>query len=95
MSKKIEESNLSFNESHMVTGKTKLWNIVNKRGEYLGRIKWYGAFRGYCFYTDSQETIYDHKCLLEVWTFITNANREHRMKNSKEGKAIAKIMSSK
>lgn len=105
MTKKIDKSQdlgtkttyLCFNENHMVTtGKTKLWYVMNKRGECLGSIKWYGAFRGYCFYTDTTEVIYDHNCLREIWEFLYTVNTEHRMMlNRQRALKIEKALASK
>jgi len=33
------------------TGKTEIWNIISKSSDFiLGQIKWYGAWRQYCFW---------------------------------------------
>ena len=50
--------------------KTKVWDVMNKvHGVFIGQIKWHGAWRQYCFFT--QEPIILAKgCMLDINNFI-------------------------
>ncbi len=48
------------------TGKTEIWNIISKSSKsILGQIKWYGAWRQYCFFP-SRSTLFNITCLDDV-----------------------------
>ena len=48
------------------TGKTDIWNVLSKTSGYiLGQIKWYGAWRQYCFWP-SPQTIFNPQCMLDI-----------------------------
>ncbi len=52
------------------TGKTDVWNILSKRSGYiLGKIKWYGSWRQYCFFP-AAETVFNKTCMEDVIKFI-------------------------
>lgn len=56
--------------------KTKKWDIISKSGGYpLGRIKWYGAWRQYCFFPDIG-TIWNKGCLEDINRFIEDHKNE-------------------
>ena len=57
-------------------GKTNIYDCINNNGVQVGQIKWFGAWRKYCFY--SINGIYDNNCLLEIITFLDNINKEWR-----------------
>jgi hypothetical protein len=61
------------------TGKTKIWRITTKGNEHswLGEIRWFGAWRKYCFYPDGG-TIFDNKCMLEIINFISDRMAERK-----------------
>lgn len=52
-------------------GKTQIFNIVPKEqpGSVIGQIKWYGAWRKYCFYP-SPNCIFETDCLGDIISFI-------------------------
>ncbi len=51
------------------TGKTEIWNILSKSNGYiLGQIKWYGAWRQYCFFP-SALCIFNNSCLSDIQKF--------------------------
>lgn len=51
-------------------GKTTAWSCRNKHhGEELGVVKWYGAWRQYC-YLPSCPAVYSKGCLEDVVSFI-------------------------
>lgn len=50
--------------------KTKVYGVVNiKSGFRIGIIKWYSAWRQYCFYPD-EETIFNTECMQYIIDFI-------------------------
>ena len=50
--------------------KTKVFKVNSKRHGYcLGLIKWYPAWRQYCFFPLS-ETVFNNTCLLDIVEFI-------------------------
>ena len=52
------------------TGKTEIWSCRNnKSGEELGKVKWHGPWRQYCF-TPSQPSVYSAGCMEDIAGFI-------------------------
>lgn len=50
--------------------KTNIYAILSKSSNHiLGYIKWYGAWRQYCFYPNG-ETVYNVGCLDDIKDFI-------------------------
>ena len=41
----------------------------------LGEIKWFGAWRQYCFYPEGN-TIFDRKCLTYINSFLEEVNKK-------------------
>lgn len=41
----------------------------------LGEIKWFGAWRQYCFYPEGN-TIFDRKCLTYINNFLEEVNKK-------------------
>ena len=63
------------------SGKTSIWEVRNKNTqEYLGRIKWHGAWRKYVFESPPSELfwIYDSQCLTQIAQFLEKSNRWHK-----------------
>lgn len=57
--------NLRFSSYPSESGKTEIVEVLNLSMEKLGQIKWYGAWRRYCFYPD-ESTLFDSSCLAEI-----------------------------
>lgn len=57
--------------------KTPILRIFSKNGisSFLGEIKWYGAWRKFCFFPHDN-TIWDNKCLNDLTEFLKNYNRK-------------------
>lgn len=52
------------------TGKTSRWSIHSRRNDAcLGEIKWYSAWRQYCFFPFS-DCVFNNSCLLDILDFI-------------------------
>jgi len=65
----VESEYFQFREIDVPT-KTKRWDIISKSSGFrLGTIKWYGAWRQYCFFPDRM-TIWNTDCLQDIRTFI-------------------------
>ena len=52
------------------TGKTEIWNVHAKRtGFVLGKIKWYGPWRQYCFFP-SPNSVFNSGCMTDIQNAI-------------------------
>ena len=60
--------------------KTREYFIMNKsQGVRLGVIKWYGAWRQYCFFpVASAETVWNAGCLADIQDFLAKLKEERR-----------------
>ena len=47
----------------------------NRSGEPLGVVKWYPAWRQYCYFPTVQ-AVYSHGCLEDIQKFIVHVNSE-------------------
>ena len=52
----------------------KLFSVSNHDIK-LGEIKWFGAWRQYCFYPEGN-TIFDRKCLTYINNFLEEVNKK-------------------
>jgi hypothetical protein len=57
--------------------KTKRYVVQTKDGQRLGSVSWYGAWRCYAFFPDS-DTLYEHVCLREIAAFLDGLMAERR-----------------
>ena len=65
------------------TGKTTRWAIFNnKTDSFLGEIKWYSAWRQYCFFT-TMDAVFSCSCMRDILDFIgqLSAARDGTAKN--------------
>lgn len=59
---------LEFKEHELsLSGKTKIWIVIGNDIE-LGRIRFFGRWRKYCFYPNVN-TLFDNLCLTEISEF--------------------------
>jgi hypothetical protein len=66
--------------------KTKVFEVKNKISLYkLGSIKWFPAWRKYCFFIDVP-SIFDADCLSDIQDFINTLMAE-RKKDKERGKS--------
>lgn len=67
--------------------KTKVWACLNNRtGNELGIVKYYPAWRQYCYYPASL-TVFNSGCLIDITNFIDQLNEERKKnKYAKEPK---------
>lgn len=59
--------------------KTIVWEVRRKDGSAkLGRIGWYGAWRGYAFFP-YKDCLFEQTCLRDIADFIEDQNKKHRL----------------
>lgn len=62
------------------TKKTRIYAIRNCKSQLIiGYIKWYGAWRQYCFFPES-ETVFSKGCLEDICNFIKRLMEERKLK---------------
>jgi len=60
------------------TGKTDIWDILSKSsGFILGTIKWYGAWRQYCFFP-SANCVFNTDCMDDIKKMIFELMAQRR-----------------
>jgi len=58
--------------------KTNIWHVFNReRGFLLGHIKWYGAWRQYCFFP-LEMVVFSSGCLNDISSFIKEIMDERK-----------------
>jgi ABC-type uncharacterized transport system ATPase subunit len=63
------------------TGKTKIFNIINKKNSYtIGEIKWNGGWKEYCFYP-AKKSFYEETCLRDIAGFLEELKKKKKLKN--------------
>lgn len=66
-------------KENLANRKTPIYHIETLNGIPLGEIKWYGAWRKFCFFP-YEETVWDMKCLTDIIKFLDKTNKEWREK---------------
>lgn len=57
--------------------KTKGWIVQSiDGGAHLGEVKWYGAWRRYCFYS-AESCIFEQDCLRDIASFCESETAMH------------------
>ena len=80
---KTEYQYIKF-ECYDSTKKTTKWYIKNIHSDsILGKIKWFSAWRQYCFFTNSG-CIFNDGCMRDILDFIAQLEKER--KNFKKGR---------
>lgn len=68
---------LKYKTTLSKTGKTKVVEIYNKNDinfeTKLATIKWFGAWRKYCLFTE-KDIVFDKNCLLEILKLLKMEN---------------------
>lgn len=77
ISEMFESEFLYILKTELPKRKTPIYNLFSKYnpGVKLGEIKWFGAWRKYCFYPES-DTIFDNKCLNYIIEFLDFVNKK-------------------
>lgn len=63
------------------SGKTKVFQVRGINQRLLGEIKWYVAWRKYCFFP-CYVTIFDSNCLTEILAFLVIENETKKNANN-------------
>lgn len=70
--------------SPLPEAKTRRWQVrASDGGWILGIIKWYGPWRKYAFFPETN-TIYEEDCLRQIAQFVVNETTLHRERNKQE-----------
>lgn len=72
---------IDFNEEpKQEDRKTAIWFVVSQlEQKILGQIRWYGAWRKYCFFV-YPNTVYEQICLRDIADFCENRTKEYKSK---------------
>ena len=68
-------------EEYLNNRKTPIIHIENLQNIPLGQVKWYGAWRKFCFYA-YDNSIWDSQCLQDIIKLMDKYNNEWKI-NSK------------
>jgi hypothetical protein len=69
---RVKTKYMEFCKDDSYTGKTEVWVIRNSNsGGRLGTIKWYGAWRQYCFFPEA-DCVFNNGCLKDIIEFIND-----------------------
>jgi hypothetical protein len=72
-------SYLQFNEVDNLDHKTRLWHVKNTADQFLGLVKFSGAWRKYIFVPNIQAHCqFDAKCLQDIIYFLNDATQQWR-----------------
>ena len=67
-------------EEYLDNRKTPIYHIESMLSkDEIGQIKWYGAWRKFCFYPNG-DTIWDNKCLEQIIAFLNQVNTKKKNK---------------
>lgn len=67
------------------TGKTSRWSIHNHRTDaFLGEVKWYSAWRNYCFFT-RDGCIFNDGCMRDILDFIGQLSAARNIERPRTG----------
>lgn len=58
--------------------KTPIYRIWDRNAVCIATIKWYGAWRKFCLFTEGSGVVWDNKCLTEVITLLDTYNKEYK-----------------
>ena len=64
-----------ISEEKYINRKTPIYVIYDKNSVCIGKIKWYGAWRKFCFFPEGN-TIWGSICLEEVIALVCQYNKE-------------------
>jgi hypothetical protein len=75
----MKDPNLRFDQiGTSNSGLTRIFWVISRHSEaHLGDVRWFGAWRKYCFYPCSN-TVYDLTCLREIADFCERSTMEKR-----------------
>ncbi len=59
------------------SGKTAIWLVTAKGGDWLGEVRWFSRWRKYSFFP-YPSTVFETTCLSELAEFLKDRTREQR-----------------
>ena len=63
--------------------KTQIYNVMNKEyGSYLGQVKWYAAWRRYCFFPQAN-CVFETDCLSDITKFLSKLMLDRKIEKQK------------
>lgn len=71
---------IDFHDCGVAAGKkTRSWIVQPKDGTAkIGWVRWHGAWRKYCFFSEGYPCIFEEVCLRDIAEFVEARTREHR-----------------
>lgn len=57
--------------------KTSVWSCFTRHGDELGTVKWYGAWRQYCYFP-TQQAVYSAGCMDDIADFCRQLNQAQK-----------------
>ena len=75
--KMIESKFIYVSKVELPKRKTPIYKLYSMQNKdiFLGEIKWFGAWRQYCFFPEG-DTIFDRKCLTYINNFLEEVNKK-------------------
>jgi hypothetical protein len=61
---------------------TNIYEVLTEYSEILGEIRWFGRWRCYSFFPDT-DTLYEQTCLRDIADFCETVTKEHRAAKKK------------
>jgi hypothetical protein len=80
---------LEYDGTHIVFriddigAKTNKWFVNAKNGDFLGRVRWFGRWRRYCF-SPEYDCVFEEICLREIAQFVIERTEQHRTKRAQK-----------
>jgi hypothetical protein len=76
----------SMKQSYLVfdkmpsTGKTEIYGVCNRRyGCRLGTIRWWSAWRQYCFFPENDDLVFSAGCMREIADYVERLTGERAL----------------
>lgn len=81
---KTEYEYIYFSDITHKTAKTKRFFINSNESHFcLGEVKWYGAWRKYCFFP-TPNSVFETKCLSDIILFLNGLQNEWKAKQQEK-----------
>lgn len=63
--------------SEQPEGKTSVWDVTAKDGDFLGKVKWFARWRKYSFFP-APGCVFEETCLGDIADFVKWATHSHK-----------------
>lgn len=57
--------------------KTNTYLVISENDNVIGQIKWYGAWRKYCFFPE-EKTVFENKCLEGISNILIELTKQYK-----------------